>query len=151
MTTALNLQLLLLLPALTGWSCWCGYWCCFEATEGHAAYSPSLRALPEQNPGASTPVLALTLSSCLTRVGWFEWQPQPLTLTADVTVGSTVLCRLLTATGMEVTTATNKTVPGSGDVGCSGEGSSMVDTGTTAHIGKCSWETHQLHGVSQVC
>lgn len=54
-------------------------------------------------------------------------------------------------TGMEVTTATNKTFPQSGDVGCSGEGTTMVDTGTTAHLGERSWETHQLHGVSQVC
>lgn len=83
-------------------------------------------------------------------MGWFEWQPQPLTLTADVTVGSAVLCRLFTATGMEVTTATDKTVPGSGDAGCSGEGSSVVDIGTTAHIGEHSMETHQLRGVSQV-
>lgn len=142
---ALNLQLLLLLPALTGWSCWCGYWCCFEATQGHAAYSPPLRALPEQNPGASTPDLALTLSFCLTRVGWFEWPPQPLTLTAGVAVGGA-----FTATGMEVTTATDKTVPGRGDVGCSRKGSSMVDIGTTAHIGKHGMETHQLRGVSQV-
>lgn len=71
---------------------------------------------------------------------------QPPTLAADVTV----LCQLFTATGMEVTTATNKTVPGSGDVECSGERRSMVDIGTTAHSGEHGMETHQLRGVSQV-
>lgn len=89
--------------------------------------------------------MVLTLFIRIARVGWVERQPQPLTLSADATVGSMVLCWLFTATtGMWVTTATDKTVPGSADVQCTGEGSSTVDTGMTAHIGERSAKTHEL-------
>lgn len=37
-----------------------------------------------------------------------------------------------------------QTVPGSADVQCTGEGSSTVDTGMTAHIGERSAKTHEL-------